>query len=111
MGPRLPVSAVRALRFPDYEAGKLTTIYSFPFATYPFARLIAASDGNFFGVSGEGGSCSVFSSGCGTIFQLTTAGVFTSLITSARRPELGRGPTLLTQTFLHAQSIGKRRLP
>ena len=60
--------------------GKLTTLYSFCAQTgcsdgqEPFAPLLQASDGNFYGTTYEGGA-----SGDGTVFRLTPKGVLTTL--------------------------------
>ena len=59
-------------------AGVLTTLYSFTGSgtdgTNPEANLIQGSDGNFYGTTANGGS-----SGDGTIFRITAAGVLTTL--------------------------------
>lgn len=60
-------------------AGDLTTIYSFctdsdcPDGTTP-AGLIQAADGNFYGVTGGGGT-----NNSGTVFRITSAGTLTTL--------------------------------
>ncbi|HEY7417487.1 MAG TPA: choice-of-anchor tandem repeat GloVer-containing protein [Ktedonobacteraceae bacterium] len=69
-------------------AGQLTTLYSFcsksgcADGVYPYARLVQATDGNFYGTTTYGGgiagtNCSVL--GCGTVFQITAAGQLTTL--------------------------------
>jgi uncharacterized repeat protein (TIGR03803 family) len=61
-------------------AGVLTTLYSFcsqPNCTdgkSPFAALVQASNGNFYGTTNEGGA-----NGAGTVFKITPAGVLTTL--------------------------------
>jgi uncharacterized repeat protein (TIGR03803 family) len=70
-------------------AGKVTTIYNFcskPNCTdgrNPEASLIQATDGNLYGTTYNGGANSnpncLSNSGCGTIFQITTAGKLTTL--------------------------------
>jgi uncharacterized repeat protein (TIGR03803 family) len=69
--------------------GTLTTLHSFCSASnasqctdgnQPQPGLIQASDGNFYGTTSEGGSgqyCAF--NGCGTIFQITPSGAFTTL--------------------------------
>ncbi len=72
--------------------GVLTTLYSFCSQTDcadgagPYAGLIQATDGNFYGTTIEGGSatygslCSEFGfQGCGTVFQITPSGTLTTL--------------------------------
>jgi len=58
-------------------AGALTTLVSFAGAngSYPVARLIQGSDGNFYGTTNKGGS-----GDRGTVFRLTPAGVLTTLV-------------------------------
>lgn len=70
-------------------AGKLTTLYSFCSQTNcvdgsnPEAGLIQAADGDFYGTTTSGGidDCETENGpvGCGTIFKITAAGVFTLL--------------------------------
>ena len=61
-------------------AGVFSALYNFTGAadgSSPSA-LVQAADGNLYGVTTNGGSASC---GCGTFFQVTTAGVFTTLFT------------------------------
>jgi uncharacterized repeat protein (TIGR03803 family) len=65
-------------------AGTLTTLFSFsgPDGASPYMGLYQATDGNFYGATeaGGGGPCSDYvPNGCGTIFQITPAGVLTVL--------------------------------
>ena len=61
-------------------SGNLTTLYNFcsqpncADGDQPFAGLIEATDGNFYGTTAEGGA-----SGCGTIFKMTPQGTVTTL--------------------------------
>lgn len=62
-------------------SGTLTTLYSFcakkdtcPDGAYPFSGLIQAKNGNFYGTTRNGGHDS-----WGTVFQVTSAGVLTTL--------------------------------
>ena len=57
--------------------GTLTTIYSFPggaHGSYPFAPLVQAANGNFYGTNDSGGA-SYF----GTVFTITPGGALTTL--------------------------------
>src|SRR6185312_569794 len=58
-------------------AGALTTLVSFNDTNGggPLANLVQASDGNFYGTTGGGGT-----HGYGTIFKCTTSGVLTTLV-------------------------------
>ncbi len=68
-------------------AGVLTTLYTFCTQTgcvdgvRPYAGLVQASDGNFYGTTWQGGAnCSPgLNGGCGTVFKITPTGTFTSL--------------------------------
>jgi uncharacterized repeat protein (TIGR03803 family) len=61
-------------------SGTLTTLYSFciqtgcPDGEYPYAGLIQATDGNFYGTTVSGGA-----SNNGTVFKITPAGTLTTL--------------------------------
>jgi uncharacterized repeat protein (TIGR03803 family) len=70
--------------------GTLTTIYNFcpsetgvtcPDGSAPESALIQASNGNFYGATTTGGTvnCGITKVGCGTVFELTPAGVLTTL--------------------------------
>jgi uncharacterized repeat protein (TIGR03803 family) len=72
-------------------AGAVTSLYEFTGGAdgaYPFANLIQAKDGNFYGTTTEGGA-----NDYGTVFRLTTNGVLTTLIsfnyTNGGYPEAG----------------------
>ncbi|MGC2111143.1 MAG: choice-of-anchor tandem repeat GloVer-containing protein [Candidatus Korobacteraceae bacterium] len=65
-------------------AGALTTMYRFctqldcPDGRMPMAGLVQGSDGNFYGTTPVGGAgCYIW--GCGTVFQISPAGTFTTL--------------------------------
>jgi len=72
-------------------AGKFTTLYSFcsqPNCTdggFPMGGLIQDSNGNFYGVTQQGGTntgsdeCQGFLPGCGTVFEFTPSGKLTTL--------------------------------
>jgi len=67
--------------------GTLTTLYSFcaqsgcPDGRVPFAGLVQASDGNFYGTTYYGGTnCGGNDNyGCGTVFKITPSGALTTL--------------------------------
>jgi uncharacterized repeat protein (TIGR03803 family) len=64
--------------------GKLTVLHSMNGTTdggAPYAGLVQATDGNFYGANPQGGagSGSDCPSGCGTIFKVTKAGAFSTL--------------------------------
>jgi len=82
-------------------AGKLTTLHSFDYGTAgnlgtdENSGVILGSDGNFYGVSEFGGEdCST---GCGTVFQITPAGVLTTLAEFTGVGTEGWGPWGLMQ--------------
>jgi uncharacterized repeat protein (TIGR03803 family) len=63
--------------------GAISVLHSMNLSTdggWPYAGLIQASDGNFYGVNSSGGSsANCGRDGCGTIFEVTPAGVFSVL--------------------------------
>lgn len=72
-------------------AGVLTALHRFTGrgtdGPYPCADLVQGSDGNLYGATGDGGS-----KGCGTIFEITRAGVFTTLHSFAGEGTDGANP-------------------
>jgi uncharacterized repeat protein (TIGR03803 family) len=62
-------------------AQTVTTLLNFDITNGgdPFAGLIQAADGNFYGVTAIGGTGTDCTNGCGTVFQITTAGTLTTL--------------------------------
>jgi uncharacterized repeat protein (TIGR03803 family) len=58
------------------SAGKLTILHSFvgTDGSFPFSRIIQATNGDFYGTTSEGGA-----NGYGTIFRITSTGTFTNL--------------------------------
>jgi uncharacterized repeat protein (TIGR03803 family) len=68
-------------------SGTLASLYSFcsqpgcADGTSPYAALIQAADGNFYGVTGNGGDSSNCAGGCGTVFKITPSGMLTTLHT------------------------------
>jgi len=69
-------------------SGALTTLYSFcaqsncADGSSPYAGLVQATDGNFYGTAFEGGnsysSCGLYGT-CGTVFKITPSGALTTL--------------------------------
>jgi len=84
-------------------SGVLTTLYAFcsqpqcADGSYPYAGLIQASDGNFYGATSEGGAVNPCPqtgyAGCGTIFRITPSGTLTTLHSFAGYPNDGSFPT------------------
>jgi uncharacterized repeat protein (TIGR03803 family) len=74
-------------------SGKLKTLHNFcsqnsrhvcPDGARPFAALVQGTDGNFYGITVEGGASTgdihlCGGIGCGTIFKITTKGILTTL--------------------------------
>jgi len=79
--------------------GKLTTLYNFcsqngcPDGQDPFAGLIQATDGNLYGATATGGA-----QGYGTIFEITTSGVLTTLHSFVNTDGGGPDGTLVQAT-------------
>ena len=79
-------------------AGTLTTLYEFcahpqttcPDGYGPLGTLVQATNGDFYGVTSGGGNA-VCSDGCGTIFKITRAGVFTTLYSFCARANCADG--------------------
>jgi uncharacterized repeat protein (TIGR03803 family) len=80
--------------------GKLTTLYSFcalancADGSTPSAGLVQATNGNFYGTTGFGGTnsgCYSDSSSCGTVFEITPAGVLTTLYSFCSQPSCADG--------------------
>lgn len=63
--------------------GVFTTLHTFDSTdgAFPFGALIQTNDGDFYGTTAYGGtgSCNDGSTGCGTIFRMTAAGVLTTI--------------------------------
>lgn len=61
--------------------GTLTTLHTFNYTdgANPGWPPIQASDGNFYGTTLRGGSCTTYAYGCGTIFKITSTGTLTTL--------------------------------
>ena len=76
--------------------GAFTLLHSFagPEGSYP-SGLIEGSDGNLYGTTGGGGSGSICTAGCGTIFKMTSTGSITTLHNFNKID--GTGPTGLIQ--------------
>ena len=70
-------------------AGTLTTLYNFgsgASGAYPYAGLIQASDGSFYGTTSQGGA-----NGYGTVFKITAAGKLTTLYSFCSRANCADG--------------------
>ena len=61
--------------------GTLTSLHSFDSSdgAAPYAALVQAGDGNFYGTTLEGGSSQSCDRGCGTVFKITPSGSLTTL--------------------------------
>ena len=66
-------------------SGTLTTLYRFCAQSgctdgeTPQAGLVLGTDGNFYGTTYAGGSGTVCTGGCGTVFKITSGGTLTTL--------------------------------
>jgi uncharacterized repeat protein (TIGR03803 family) len=89
----------RGTAFEITPDGVLTTLYSFCTQTNcadggpPFAGLLQAADGNFYGTTVNGGKIgpSCGTEGCGTVFELTASGVFSLLYAFCSQPSCTDG--------------------
>jgi uncharacterized repeat protein (TIGR03803 family) len=76
-------------------SGTLNTLYSFDGTDglRPDAGLVQATDGNFYGTTGGGGSSACNGLGCGTVFKITASGTLNTLhsfdITDGSSPYAG----------------------
>ena len=65
------------------STGALTTLHNFegyPMDGFqPYAGLVQASDGNFYGTTYNGGAGNNCNNGCGTVFKMTPSGTLTTL--------------------------------
>ncbi len=83
-------------------AQTLTALHSFAGTDglFPYAGLVQASDGNFYGTTYNGGtyssSCSGY--GCGTVFRITPAGTLTTLYSFSGTDGSGPESTLVQAT-------------
>jgi uncharacterized repeat protein (TIGR03803 family) len=77
--------------------GKITILHSFAGTTdgaFPYGGLALASDGNFYGTTSQATS----TSGCGTIYKVTSGGAFSALFTFPSNGSSGCNPqTTLVQ--------------
>src|SRR5436189_280161 len=69
------------------KAQIIQPIYSFTDGAYPHAALALGPDGNFYGTTYEGGG-----GDAGTLFQVTTNGVLTTLVNFAQSSARGAYP-------------------
>ncbi len=81
-------------------SGTFTSLYSFcsqancADGSMPYAGLVRASDGNFYGTTLEGGAnsgCSLGSGSCGTVFKITPGGALTTLHNFCAQPGCADG--------------------
>ncbi|HEV2177800.1 MAG TPA: choice-of-anchor tandem repeat GloVer-containing protein [Terriglobia bacterium] len=85
--------------------GVLTTLYDFSssndggYSPYYLAGLVQGTDGNLYGTTTQGGSCTRFG-GCGTVFKITPQGALTTLhsFTGTGAEGWGPGGTLIEAT-------------
>jgi len=80
-------------------AGELTTLYSFvgTDGAFPVARIVQATDGDFYGTTSSGGSLNC-AGGCGTVFKITPTGVLTTLHTFVGTDGNGPNAALIQAT-------------
>ncbi len=83
----------RGTVFKITPSGTLTTLYNFCLESdctgglWPFAGLVQATDGNFYGTTSDGGA-----DFAGTVFRITPDGVLTTLHNFAGYPKDGSAP-------------------
>jgi len=77
--------------------GTLTTLYTFctqpncADGAFPYAGLVQATDGNFYGTAASGGSNDYCRYGCGTVFEITGGDTLTSLYSFCSLPVCADG--------------------
>jgi uncharacterized repeat protein (TIGR03803 family) len=78
--------------FKTTAAGELTTLYRFCSQTNctdgatPFASLVQATDGNFYGTTFDGGAECASQGVCGTVFKISPTGRLRTLVTVGEHP-------------------------
>ena len=77
-------------------SGALTTLYSFCFQPDCedgdfLTRIGGRYDGNFYGVTGEGGANCIGHGGCGTLFKMIPSGMLTTLYSFCSPPNCTDG--------------------
>ena len=86
-------------------AGKLTTLHSFDSTDgfYPYAGLVLATNGDFYGTTANGGAHSY-----GTVFRITTEGTLTTLhsFDGTDGSEVNAGPVQATNGNLYGATYG-----
>jgi len=77
---------------------ELTSIYKFPCqesdcsqGQFPLSGLVLATDGNFYGVTSDGGTFGQCIGGCGTVFRITPKGELTTIYSFCSRENCGDG--------------------
>jgi uncharacterized repeat protein (TIGR03803 family) len=75
------------------SGGSLTTLHNFGGAdgAQPYAGLVQADDGNFYGTTLAGGTSLSCSTGCGTVFRIAPGGTFTSLYSFCSQSDCADG--------------------
>jgi uncharacterized repeat protein (TIGR03803 family) len=76
-------------------SGSLTNLYSFMGFSGEFGPgsvLVQGSDGNFYGMTGQGGTSTNCFSGCGTVFRISPSGDYTDLYSFSGYPKDGGYP-------------------
>ena len=84
-------------------SGILSTLYSFDDGSdggKPFAGLVQATDGNFYGAAtyGANPACTAGLGGCGTVFRLTGPPPSTTSVTSSPNPSMSGQLVTITAT-------------
>ena len=97
-------------------SGVFTSLYSFcsqspncADGTNPTAGLVEATNGMFYGTTSRGGANCTIYSGCGTLFRISSTGVFTTLYNFCAQPNCADGlfpETSLIQPVLDGKIYG-----